>query len=151
MTTRAHTIGIRTSVRIVLDENVYRPDETRTDPAALEDPIKIGNATHQPLERGPRHRAQTFTEMSRVRRSVSGSTETTGATTDAAGRGALTEIIRDGGAGFVMDSVECTVEAVEKLGTIDRAARRANAQAHLGASVMADGCAAAYSALTSLS
>ncbi len=61
--------------------------------------------------------------------------------------GALPEIIREGETGFVVDSIDQAVLAVEKLGAISPQACRTNAETRFSAATMARGYEAVYRAL----
>lgn len=61
--------------------------------------------------------------------------------------GYLPEIIRDGETGYLVDSVDEAVEAVNRLGRIDPAACRANAEQRFSAPVMARGYEKVYGEL----
>ncbi len=52
---RAQTIGVRLSVKLILDENDNRPAGTWADPAEWENAINVANAIHERLGRGFRY------------------------------------------------------------------------------------------------
>jgi glycosyltransferase involved in cell wall biosynthesis len=65
-------------------------------------------------------------------------------------RGSIPEIIQDGVTGFVVDDIEEMTEAVDKIGTIDRAACRAHALSKFSAKRMADDYEELYRKLLTL-
>jgi len=58
--------------------------------------------------------------------------------------GSVPEVVVDGVTGFVCDSMHDMVEAVGRIGTIDRRACRAHVEEHFSASAMADGYERVY-------
>jgi glycosyltransferase involved in cell wall biosynthesis len=62
--------------------------------------------------------------------------------------GALPEIIREGETGFLVDSVEDAVRAVDRIGEIDPRSCRRNAEERFSRSAMAEGYARVYAALS---
>ena len=62
-------------------------------------------------------------------------------------RGSMPEIIRNGKTGFIVDTVDEAVGAVEKLGTIKPSACRHNVESRFSAPVMAKAYAKAYESL----
>lgn len=67
-----------------------------------------------------------------------------GAPVVAFGLGSIPEIVRDGQTGFVVSNTKEMIEAVGRIGTIDRAACRQHALGHFSASRMADGYEEVY-------
>jgi glycosyltransferase involved in cell wall biosynthesis len=67
-----------------------------------------------------------------------------GAPVVAFGLGAIPELVQNGVTGFVVENVEEMVEAVKRIGTIDRAACRAHALKNFSAKRMADGYEEVY-------
>jgi glycosyltransferase involved in cell wall biosynthesis len=59
-------------------------------------------------------------------------------------QGAVPEIVRNGLTGFIVETVDEAVEAVQWLGEIDRAAVRATFERHFSVEVMAANYEAAY-------
>ncbi len=59
-------------------------------------------------------------------------------------KGSIPEIIKTGETGYVVHDVETMIEAVRNIAAIDRAACRAHALRHFGASQMTDGYEAVY-------
>jgi glycosyltransferase involved in cell wall biosynthesis len=62
-------------------------------------------------------------------------------------RGAVPEVVRDGVTGFVCATVDDMTAAVAGLGSIDRAACRADAEARFSAAALVDGYSAVYAEL----
>ena len=62
-------------------------------------------------------------------------------------RGSMPELIDDGATGFLVDDVEQAVDAVAKVGALDRAQVRQHAVAHFGRDRMTDEYLAAYEAV----
>jgi glycosyltransferase involved in cell wall biosynthesis len=61
--------------------------------------------------------------------------------------GSVPEVVRDGVTGFIRDTMDGMVRAVEEVGQLDRAACRAHVEQHFGPEVMVDGYEAAYQRL----
>ncbi len=59
-------------------------------------------------------------------------------------RGSMPELIRDGGNGFLVGSIEEAVAAVERAASLDRAAIRRHAETHFSVGRMADEYLRAY-------
>ena len=62
-------------------------------------------------------------------------------------RGAVPEVVEDGVSGFVGDTVDDLVEAVGKIGSIERSACRERAEAHFSGPAVTAGYEAVYRAM----
>lgn len=63
-------------------------------------------------------------------------------------RGAMPEIVRDGATGFLVSSVDEAVDAVRRLGAVERSACRSDAEQRFSAATMAAAYADVYRSLT---
>ncbi len=71
----------------------------------------------------------------------------TGAPVVAYRAGSVPEVVIDGVTGYISDTVHGMVEAVGKIGAIDRRACRAHVEQHFSVAAMADGYERAYRTL----
>jgi glycosyltransferase involved in cell wall biosynthesis len=58
--------------------------------------------------------------------------------------GSVPEVMADGLSGFIVDDIEAAVQAVERIGEIDRRACRAYFERRFSAAVMAEGYLSVY-------
>jgi glycosyltransferase involved in cell wall biosynthesis len=62
-------------------------------------------------------------------------------------RGSVSEVVDDGRTGFVVDTPDQLVDAIGKVGDLDRAACRAHVERHFDLSVMVEGYERLFRAL----